>query len=70
MEIVPPTNSRHRGLADVMDAMFKSNHKETEDLRDEDADAEADDEELPPPQVAPADVSPILLTNLFSDPRV
>ncbi|CAA7260197.1 unnamed protein product [Cyclocybe aegerita] len=55
MEIVPPTNSRHRGLADVMDAMFKSNHKESEDLRDEDADAEADDEELPPPQAAPAE---------------
>lgn len=58
LEIIPPTNTRPPGLADVMAAAFNANHQENEasDSRDmdeeEDADAEADEieDELAPPQ--------------------
>lgn len=56
LEIIPPTNTRAPGLADVMAAAFHANHRENEasDSRnmdeEEDADAEADEieDELAP----------------------
>ncbi|KAF8901736.1 hypothetical protein CPB84DRAFT_953420 [Gymnopilus junonius] len=48
LEIVPPSNSRERGLAEVMDSAFKDNQKQDEDdSRDyDDADAEAEVDEI------------------------
>jgi len=53
LEIIPPTNTRAPGLADVMAAAFHANHQEnnSRDLdEEEDADAEADEieDELAP----------------------
>jgi hypothetical protein len=56
LEIIPPTNTRAPGLADVMAAAFHANHRENEANNsrsldeEDDADAEADEieDELAP----------------------
>ncbi|KAF9485410.1 hypothetical protein BDN70DRAFT_871462 [Pholiota conissans] len=61
LEIVPPTNSRARGLGEVADAILKEANKAAADSGKDsgDADAEADeiDEEVLPPKAATASVS-------------
>lgn len=52
LEIVPPSNSRSRGLADVVDTMFKDNGRhgpdDSKDLEDVDAEADEIDDDGPP----------------------
>jgi len=70
LEIIPPTNTRAPGLADVMAAAFHANNQDNEasdsrDMDEEDADAEADEieDELAPehPKEESASVSSLSL---------
>lgn len=58
LEIVPPSNSRARGLGEVADAILKGSNRQAADNGKDsgDVDAEADeiDDDPPPPKAATA----------------